>query len=70
MFMIPLGLVASMDPHIVELGGFTADEMQNLTTSGFLNNILPVTLGNIVGGAGMVAFVYYYIYLRGKGKGL
>ena len=70
MFMIPLGIVASMDPHIVELGGFTPAQMQNLTTAGFLNNILPVTLGNIVGGAGMVAFVYYFIYLRGKGEGL
>ena len=70
MFMIPLGIVASMDPHIVELGGFATEQLQNLTVMGFLNNILPVTLGNIVGGAGMVAFVYYYIYLRGKGEGL
>lgn len=70
MFMIPLGIAASMDPHIVELSGFAAEELQNLTVMGFLNNILPVTLGNIVGGAGMVAFVYYFIYLRGKGEGI
>jgi formate/nitrite transporter FocA (FNT family) len=29
-------------------------------------NLLPVTLGNIVGGAGMVALVYFFIYQRGK----
>lgn len=70
MFMIPLGIVASMDAKIVELGGFTSEQLQHLNAQGFLNNILPVTLGNIVGGAGMVAFVYYFIYLRGKGQGV
>ncbi len=30
-------------------------------------NLVPVTLGNIVGGAGGVALVYWAIYLRGTG---
>lgn len=30
----------------------------------FINNLLPVTIGNIIGGAGMVGFTYYLIYLR------
>jgi hypothetical protein len=29
-----------------------------------LNNLVPVTLGNIVGGSVMVASVYYLIYHR------
>ena len=37
----------------------------NLTAGGmFLGNLLPVTLGNIVGGAICVGMVYYYCYLR------
>lgn len=40
----------------------------NLSTvdwSGFASNLLPVTLGNIVGGSALVALVYYFIYRRG-----
>ncbi len=33
----------------------------------FLNNLAPVTLGNIIGGSVMVGLVYWFIYLR---KGL
>jgi formate/nitrite transporter FocA (FNT family) len=33
----------------------------------FSNNLLPVTIGNIIGGTGMVGLVYWFIYLR---KGL
>lgn len=32
-----------------------------------VKNLLPVTLGNLVGGAGMVGLVYWIIYRRGSG---
>jgi formate transporter len=28
------------------------------------NNLVPVTIGNIIGGAGMVGLVYWFVYLR------
>ena len=28
------------------------------------HNLLPVTLGNLIGGAGMVGIVYWFVYLR------
>lgn len=31
---------------------------------GFVRNLLPVTLGNMVGGAGLVGAVYWFVYLR------
>ena len=31
-----------------------------------MNNLLPVTAGNMVGGSVMVAAVYWFIYLRGS----
>jgi formate/nitrite transporter len=31
-----------------------------------VHNLLPVTLGNIVGGAGFVAGIYWWVFLRGK----
>ena len=43
----------------------TAAEFANLTWDKFLiNNLLPVTIGNIIGGALMVGVVYWFIYLR------
>ena len=70
MFMIPLGLIASKNPHIVEVSGYSAEQLTNLSVSGFLENLVPVTLGNIIGGAVMVALVYYFIYLHGRGEGM
>ncbi len=35
-----------------------------VTLVGFLANIIPVTLGNIVGGSALVALVYWLVYLR------
>jgi formate/nitrite transporter FocA (FNT family) len=29
------------------------------------SNLVPVTLGNIVGGSVMVALIYYFVYRRG-----
>jgi len=33
-------------------------------TNMFVNNLIPVTIGNIIGGAVMVGAVYWFIYLR------
>ena len=39
----------------------------NLTWDNFfVANLIPVTIGNIIGGAVMVGLVYWFIYLRGK----
>ena len=35
------------------------------TGPGYVRNLVPVTLGNIVGGSGLVALVYHVIYRRG-----
>jgi formate/nitrite transporter len=49
--------------------GKTATDFPNLTWGNFfLANLLPVTLGNIIGGAVMVGLVYWSIYLRTASK--
>jgi formate/nitrite transporter len=59
MYFIPLGL-------FLKAGGLEANgvDTTQLDWSGFAGNLLPVTLGNIVGGSVMVALVYYTIYRR------
>jgi len=47
--------------------GKTALDFPNLTLGNFfLENLLPVTIGNIIGGAVMVGLIYWFVYLRKK----
>ena len=42
---------------------------ENLTWSNFIiNNLIPVTIGNIIGGAVLVGFVYWFVYLKGNNR--
>jgi formate transporter len=74
MYFIPIGLfikawapasfwgLKALNP---EAGAITAASFTNLTwVNFFVKNLLPVTLGNIIGGAFMVGLVYWFIYLR------
>ncbi len=40
--------------------------MDAITWSGLFGNMAPVILGNLLGGSGFVALVYYLIYRRGR----
>jgi formate/nitrite transporter len=63
MYFIPFGLfIQAFDPTFVTAHKL---DLAKLTWNAFfLNNLLPVTLGNILGGAGLVALMYWFIYLR------
>lgn len=54
MYFIPLGWLLEAD---------------GVTLASFLGNLIPVTLGNIVGGSVFVALVYWMIYLRNPESG-
>jgi formate/nitrite transporter len=65
MFFIPMGLLVKSD------SAFTAQHpvagLAHLTWGRFFAaNLLPVTIGNVIGGAVMVGAIYWFIYLRGK----
>jgi formate/nitrite transporter len=66
MFFIPMGLVLKGQTAVVTAAGLT-DKLSHLTIGGFVMNLIPVTLGNIVGGAFFVATLYWMVYVR-KGK--
>jgi formate transporter len=61
MYFIPLGIMVRE-----RLG---AAALPPVTWAGLITNLVPVTLGNVVGGAGMVAAVYYLVYCRGASPG-
>ena len=64
MYFIPLGLLLKTQPEVIAAGNWSADALRALSIAGFWHNLIPVTLGNIVGGAGFVGGVYWFIYLR------
>lgn len=67
MYFIPMGLAikANAGAEFWSQIGRTAADYTDLTWGSFLvANLLPVTIGNIIGGAVMVGLVYWFIYLR------
>jgi formate/nitrite transporter FocA (FNT family) len=63
MYFIPAGILANYDLDYFTLTHIA--ETSSLTVSGFFwNNLIPVTLGNMVGGGLFVGLVYWFIYLR------
>jgi formate transporter len=66
MYFIPTGLFIKAwgDASFFQMIGKTAGDFTNLTWGNFAGNLIPVTLGNIIGGAVMVGAVYWLAYLR------
>jgi formate/nitrite transporter FocA (FNT family) len=65
MYFIPMGILLKEESSVREAAGLTSGDLSNLTWGDFfLANLLPVTIGNIIGGALLVGGVYWFVYLR------
>lgn len=68
MFYIPTGIMAAMNPDYVnaamEAYGITAEQLSQLTVLGSLQNFVPVTIGNILGGMIFTGLPLYLIYKK------
>jgi formate/nitrite transporter len=69
MYFIPSGLfikAGASEAFWAQIQHSPAD-YPNLTWERFLvGNLVPVTIGNIIGGAVLVGIVYWFVYLRGR----
>jgi len=68
MFLIPFEIVIRdfSGPEFWQAAGATAAQFPALTVKNFIfDNLIPVTLGNIIGGGLLVGLTYWVIYLRG-----
>lgn len=54
MYLIPLGLMIT----------WFGDAASGLTLGGLAMNLIPVTIGNMIGGGLLVGVVYWFVYLR------
>jgi formate transporter len=68
MYFVPAGLLIKQSPQVLEAARNAlgqAPDLSRLTIPGFLiHNLLPVSIGNIIGGGFMVAAIYWFVYLR------
>jgi len=65
MYYIPAGILAKSNPSWVTESHLTPAALANLNWGTFItNNLIPVTLGNIVGGALFVAGIYWFVYIK------
>ena len=66
MYFIPMGLFLK---GTAAAGGFAPGALDSLTWGRFLTaNLVPVTLGNMVGGALFVGSIYWWLYMRSEKK--
>ena len=69
MYYISAALLASTNPSYVSISienlGVIPDQLSNLSIYGmFIKNLVPVTLGNLIGGALFVGAWYYWSYKK------
>jgi len=68
MYFVPMGMVLKAQPEVLAAAegmAGTSLALGNLTVSGFIvKNLVPVTLGNVIGGSLLVGVIYWSVYLR------
>ena len=65
MYAIPAGILAKSNELWAEMSGLGAEQLDSLNWRAFFtDNLVPVTLGNIVGGAVFVGCFYCVIYKK------
>jgi formate/nitrite transporter len=66
MYLLPAGLFIKADApdSFWAASGASPAAYTDLTWRSFAGNLVPVTLGNVIGGALLVGLVYAFVYLR------
>lgn len=68
MYYIPAGIFAASNPDYAakaeELYGITAEQCASVSIGGLVHNLIPVTLGNIVGGSVCLGCLCFLIYRK------
>ena len=71
MFMVPAGIciVNFAEPEFWQNLGVSPDQYADLTVANFIvKNLIPVTIGNIIGGGLMIGVYNWYVNCRAGHK--
>jgi formate/nitrite transporter len=63
MFFIPMGIAVAGQAEVVQAAGVTGSQIANVSVVGLVQNLIPVTIGNVIGGTS-VGIIYWLIFLR------
>jgi len=64
MYFIPAGIFAASNAAYLEVGKIDPSSIGVLNAGGLFSNLIPVTIGNILGGAIVIGIAYWYVYRR------
>ena len=64
MYYFSIGLLAKTSPMFVETSHVAIEKLDNLSVVGIFNNLIPVTIGNVIGGAFCIGIIYWIIYIK------
>ncbi|WP_303865044.1 formate/nitrite transporter family protein [Alkalibaculum bacchi] len=65
MYYIPAGIMAKSNPNWAMSSQLTTEQLTNLNwVTLFTRNLIPVSLGNIIGGTIFAAGAYWFVYVR------
>lgn len=62
MYFMAMGLFVRGSEAIVSAANLAPEKLASVTWGGFIHNLVPVTLGNMVGGILFVAVFYFLVY--------
>ncbi|OGO51710.1 MAG: formate transporter FocA [Chloroflexi bacterium RBG_16_68_14] len=69
MYFVPMGILVKEHAAARSAADLSSSQLSNLTWGDFfLSNLLPVTIGNVIGGALLVGAVYWFVYLRPRSQ--
>lgn len=64
MYYVPVGIFIKNNPELVQLSGVAAEKLDTLTWGNFFtHNVIPVTIGNFIGGI-IIGVMYYLIFKK------
>ena len=62
MYFLPMGLLLKRVPSLQQAAQLSDAQLQVMNLGGLVKNLIPVTLGNIVGGVLFIAVFYFFIF--------
>lgn len=64
MYFIAIGLLLKGRPEVLAHCRLPAEKLARLTLSGYAGNLIPVTIGNIMGAAILVGALYFVVFKK------
>lgn len=62
MYFMALGILVKGNPEVVATAHLDPGKLDAVSLGGYFHNLIPVTLGNMVGGILFVAVIYYLVF--------